>query len=314
MFQIQQTAKDVQDLKEDIYNDNLDTMEDALKNSTMSLRGVIGEDVCDAVGSSLVEADAFCLAVFECFELVCVNRKHCLPDQKKLFEVEGVGDTDTELFFLQCKCCHGRLPDGSLDPTASVLVKESKACAVKMTAVVFGHLLECLSGDQLNRFKLLSIDPANEPHRFKQFAAEMHVRAISLILWIRQISHRKFILKGDKEVWRSMSSDELKVVLDAKKTLPLADLMGRKKRKGAPGSAVLEWEGFPVCGVLHGNTELPCNADLKMSRVKRVRRSSKTPSVASSRVDSVESFPPLELPIVRQQLLEKSSVIVLDDC
>jgi hypothetical protein len=256
----------------DIYDDNVNAMEDALKTTTMSLRGGIGQDVCEIVDSDLVSDDPFCLFVLESMSLVRICKKYCLPEHRQVFDDESI--SEDEIFLLQCRCCGGRTKDGTFNPDATALLLDSKLCAVNVSTMIFSHFDKCLAGKQLQKYEMLKPAPVVGNVKFSNFGTNLHLRIVSIIVWIREIYQDSLRVNAlpDQELWRSVHDEQIRTWFASGDGIPVSDLMGPRKAAGAPGSAVLECWGFPKVGLLHGAVSTPTRNDLKMSRPNKRAR------------------------------------------
>ena len=310
-------------VKERIYNDNVGAMEDALKTTSMTLRGVIGEGVCDVVDADIVNDDPFCLFVFECLEVIRIYRQRSLPEYRRLFNHKSVQDDDNELFMLQCQCCHGRRKDGSFNQEAVVLMNDGGQCSENLMRMIFDHFGTCFSSHRLQKLNILRIDPIAEHEQFSHFAVSIHKHIVSLITWARGVQEASPTEPPscDQELWKSISIEQFRELLNTWNTIPVSNLLGPKKPDGSPGSAVLDCVGFPKIGILHGKIETPTVNDLKTTFRKRGpqppeltsrRAINKRAARPSSKALDVEVLPAVLSPKAHKYLKD-NTVVLLDN-
>lgn len=280
---------------EDIHDNNMECMEEALESTTMNVCGVIAPNLCDLVDIDPIEDSPFILFLFECFELARLQKDS--PEYAHFSQKHSLTQDDSGTFVIRCNCCHGRENNDGLsvfNPLAMAVVRDEEETTVDVTRVVFNHFKKCFKGHRRAVYNLFK--PSNtcsSDITFEHFGQCLYRRIRTLKKWLKNLqeSRPKISLKQDNEIWVNLSTEQIRDVLDRDGKLPWSNLEPCKKDDGVK-SAVLECVTFPRYGILHGNIGTPTLSDMKCrnGRIKKRVRQAKKRSIGR-KVKDLEYFP-----------------------
>lgn len=308
-----------------VYDDITSAMEEALKTTSMTFRGVIGESLCDIVDDDIVADDPICLFALESMEIVRISKRYSMPDHRQFFTHESVSEDETELFALQCTCCRGRRKDGSFNPDAIVLLRYCDDVTI-MKQVIFNimtlvgvHLQTCLTGAKLQRME--SLKARSKSDVFLTLATSLRRHLVTILAWARELEVEQPAEppSRDQELWTSLPMEQYWELLRTDKEAAVVNVYEPPRSKGSPGCAVFDCVAFPRMGQLHGELEFPTQDDLKISIRKRRSPSEPngTPSaitskVGGSKVSEVTILPMVELPDGKRHKDATTTTVLLE--
>jgi hypothetical protein len=308
-----------------VYNDINSAMEEALKTTSMTFRGVVGESLCDIVDDDVVADDPMCLFALESLEIVRISKRYSMPHHRHFFTQESVSEDETELFALQCTCCRGLRKDGSLNPDAIVLLRYCNDVSV-MKQVVFSimtlvgvHLQTCLSGAKLQRMESLKASSKNDV--FLTLATSLRRHLVTILAWARELEIEQPAEppSRDQELWTSLPMEQYWELIRTDKAGAVVDVYEPPTSKGSPGSAVFDCMAFPRVGQLHGEIGFPTRDDVKISIRKRRRpaesNGAQSPiksKMGGSKVSEVTILPMVELPDGKRRQDATTTTVLLE--